>query len=291
MLGLAIMSCLEEPKMTASENTFIAEKIIRKCHLCLIERNGLRNKADRILRELSYSFDRIRMDIRNCAIPYLPSLGTKNDIILTAKHLCGLATDLSIYSVQQHISKDSLLVDSKFKGMAIATCCHHACSWGDYVGLEWLSETCDISESEFELMKKWSGWAHTLKFPEKDSADDSIKSSKRVKVDNDLKDECSDIEDNVDNHAICEHSIPTDTLEGFPRPKDLSREEMAGVGKMVKRVLDQGRVEYLRRIGMNAFQVRYCPSVLSPECFVIVARNQHDQFKILQGKSDESNII
>jgi Methyltransferase TRM13 len=29
-------------------------------------------------------------------------------------------------------------LDSRVKGVAIATCCHHACVWGDYTGAHWL---------------------------------------------------------------------------------------------------------------------------------------------------------
>ena len=49
--------------------------------------------------------------------------------------------------------------------------------------------------------------------------------------------------------------------------------QLSAIGKKTKRILDHGRILYLRDLGFDAFAVRYCSSDLSPECHAIIARN------------------
>jgi hypothetical protein len=39
---------------------------------------------------------------------------------------------------------------------------------------------------------------------------------------------------------------------------------------MVKRIIDHGRVEYLRNIGLKTKQLKYCDELYSPECVMII---------------------
>jgi tRNA:m4X modification enzyme len=100
------------------------------------------------------------MDIRHCMVPKLPGVcreGGKSDgsvtsdssgknVVIIAKHLCGLASDLAIRSLHayKHTNLDSqerfqaIDRNTRANGVTIATCCHHACSWSDYTGKEWL---------------------------------------------------------------------------------------------------------------------------------------------------------
>jgi tRNA:m4X modification enzyme len=48
-------------------------------------------------------------------------------VVAMSKHLCGVATDLSLRALT------TTLPMTKLKGIAIALCCHHACHWPDYV--------------------------------------------------------------------------------------------------------------------------------------------------------------
>lgn len=175
MLGLAIMSILPQSSSRLDiladvpNNDSLANKAAKRGNsaskgdipttidnspfLVMIERNGLKFKADKILRERSLGHSRIRMDIRHCFLPKLPVIDQCNElskagcppgVVLVAKHLCGLATDLSVRSIQHlvHQAKpagaESLSTNPLFQGLAIATCCHHACAWVDYTGADWL---------------------------------------------------------------------------------------------------------------------------------------------------------
>lgn len=133
-----------------------------------VEREGQRRKADRPSDEDARRFTRIRrsasslhidimrgvgMDIRHCRVGLLPANDDKSSSpspVVVAKHLCGAATDLALRAVTSSAS------GKRVAGVGIATCCHHACSWEDYCGAEWMVEK-GFSGHEFELLKYWTG--------------------------------------------------------------------------------------------------------------------------------------
>jgi hypothetical protein len=53
-------------------------------------------------------------------------------LVVIAKHLCGAGTDLALKSLEP-INQVSACV--------MATCCHGACTWDDYVGRDYLCQT------------------------------------------------------------------------------------------------------------------------------------------------------
>lgn len=79
---------------------------------------------------------------------------------------------------------DGEVLSSQLRGVAIATCCHHACTWRDYVGASFLNSlpsnflpsnsqavgessegdsvmptvhTLGLTGAEFDVLKQWSG--------------------------------------------------------------------------------------------------------------------------------------
>jgi hypothetical protein len=76
------------------------------------------------------------------------------EVVGTAKHLCGAATDLGLRALHRIRDRQISLV--------FATCCHHRCDWHQLVSNELLSEVqaCS-SESEFKRMISMAGWATT----------------------------------------------------------------------------------------------------------------------------------
>jgi Methyltransferase TRM13 len=158
-------------------------------------------------------------------------------------------------------------------------------------------------------MKLWSGWAHTLRTKpsrrrgegggegggEKEveggeegeggkevyggeegegggvsvSAESGGKKTEEDKV-VENKNKVEQEEEEEEEEEREEHFAPRESSSA-PRPTGITYSEMSNVGKMVKRILDQGRVEYLRDLGLCGFQTRYCDSDLSPECVMILA--------------------
>lgn len=191
----------------------------------LVERSGVRRKADNIMRKHDRRFHRVRMDIRHCAVSKLPGVmvceGSRPDctessisnenidaqkeeneeninkkVVIIAKHLCGLATDLALRSIEgfsanfsnndrgkesiepsestnsnnsssnifggdDESRSSNVAINDQARGVAIATCCHHACSSVDYCGYHWLHAQ-GIDDAEFDILRQWSGWAHAL---------------------------------------------------------------------------------------------------------------------------------
>ncbi|WP_369334175.1 hypothetical protein, partial [Vibrio alginolyticus] len=58
---------------------------------------------------------------------------TRTEVILIAKHLCGVASDLALRALT------SLSPQSFVRSVCLATCCHHACVYSDYVNTAWLT--------------------------------------------------------------------------------------------------------------------------------------------------------
>ena len=78
------------------------------------------------------------------------------EVVIVAKHLCGVATDLALRSLEcfrrpvvgafgdavtdAATAGVSAQAKAKAKGVAIATCCHHACNWADYTGKKFFQD-------------------------------------------------------------------------------------------------------------------------------------------------------
>jgi tRNA:m4X modification enzyme len=232
-----------------------------QAYLVFIERSSNRKKVDKTLNDRNFRlFERVRMDIRHCYVPCLPCVQSpvsKTDskrATIIAKHLCGLASDLAIRSLSHY--KSDL---PRKRGVGIATCCHHACSFQDYVGKDWLTEQ-QITIEEFNILKHWSAWATV------DRTADYRKP--KVEVDSGGNKDISNGMDFMDT----EHAVPM--VGESMRPKGITHEDMLVVGRKVKRIFDFGRIKYLREVlKMDARLVHYCDSKLSPECVMIVARD------------------
>ena len=176
-------------------------------------------------------------------------------------------------------------------GLAVATCCHHACNWADYCGKSWLQGQ-GFSSAEFEAMKHWSGWAHTLGKKEERSLSSS-KTEEGSNVDAEIVNRQHGTPDNIgaddceDDDKVAHACVPGPGSGGIGWLRDyrpqLDEHEMSEVGKMIKRLLDHGRVEYLRANGFHAHQSRYCDPSLSPECFIILAK---DEVVVTEGMKD-----
>lgn len=118
----------------------------------LIDRANVRHKADTQLRKNNLKFDRIRMDIKDLYLDKCP-LVENNNIIIISKHLCGVATDLTLHSIIN--SKEVL---NKTKCIEIALCCHHKCLWKDYVNQDYIKNILKFTIEEFYHLLRLSSW-------------------------------------------------------------------------------------------------------------------------------------
>lgn len=128
---------------------------------------------------------------------------------------------------------------------------------------------------EFEVLKKWSGWANSGPVSHRHSQEhNSVEIEHEVESDDQLGSTAkSDNKAGVGGEVSSEN-IVSETTSVVPvvRPADITAEEMRALGWKVKRIIDQGRVEFINaQYCMQGRQVRYCDRELSPECVMIVA--------------------
>ncbi len=263
----------------------------KSAYIVFVERGSTSRRAvDRTLRRQGKvdCFSRARVDIRHCKVSALPGVkGTTGKVVVIAKHLCGVASDLAIHSTRDPDLRQGDGVGRRMEvGVCVATCCHHACSWADYAGKQWLQDA-GFTREEFNLLKHWSGWCTGLQgwwsgfasarrggLVQKEG-DSAGPSEKRSRVENRIGDKDGIQEGDQDREGVsnvleCNGHGPVPGGD-FPRPPNISSEAMARAGYITKRVLDEGRCQALKATGLQVRQVQYCSPRESPECFVILA--------------------
>tara|TARA_B100000795_G_scaffold153601_1_gene115135 strand:+ start:136 stop:1866 length:1731 start_codon:yes stop_codon:yes gene_type:complete len=156
----------------------------------LVDRGtGFRNKSDKKIKDAAGSFERITMDIADLKLAALPGVANQKECILVSKHLCGLATCFALRSAvamkcesctdseslhQPALKSTKLSTASnasnasaasktsssipRVKGMALATCCHHLCTWKDYVNREFFIQG-GFTEKDFNTLLRMTSWA------------------------------------------------------------------------------------------------------------------------------------
>ncbi|CAK4629303.1 hypothetical protein LEN26_014209 [Aphanomyces euteiches] len=123
----------------------------------LIDRAGSRGKADQYI-ATENTCTRAKIDIRHLNLAGMEQVALK-PVVCLSKHLCGVATDLSLRALANTLPPVAPSVMSPhLVGLAVALCCHHACSWEDYVNPQYLLDM-GFSSAEFKLMIPLSGWA------------------------------------------------------------------------------------------------------------------------------------
>ncbi|CAN0403335.1 unnamed protein product, partial [Phaeothamnion confervicola] len=182
-------------------------------------------------------------------------------------------------------------------GVAIATCCHHACNWDDYVGRAlFLREGFD--RVDFEAICKMSGWVNKpFQLRAKISASNCGRGGSDGSGGGGAC-EGSDSDDEGEWHgANAEDAAPVDATvaaaadgtavaaakhlassssvvgaeEAESRTAEADRRTL--LGRRCKRLIDAGRVEFLQEeLGLSTARiVQYCDARVTPENALILA--------------------
>ncbi|KXJ16130.1 tRNA:m(4)X modification enzyme TRM13 homolog [Exaiptasia diaphana] len=234
----------------------------------LIDRASNRHKFDSSHKrnDQGPDFKRLNLDIEHLNLGKVPLVGkSSKDITAVSKHLCGTATDLTLRCLFETLSdkvcndninssKDSsdhdqshskrLKSSPDIKGIAIALCCHHQCYWPHYVGRPFL-EGLGFTAVDFHLICCISSWATCGIRPPKSNPD--------VKENNE------------------ESQAKTENITGHVQSLGLSIAEREDIGRQCKRLLDLGRLWYLRTKGMSAKLCYYVDRSVSLENVVLLA--------------------
>jgi len=176
----------------------------------------------------------------------------KAKIVVIAKHLCGVGTDLALKSL--------IPIRHRIDACLIATCCHGICNWEDYVGRDILREVmegekCDDNDSslpsfgplEFDLLRRWSA-ATVARQGQKSEASLGKDTDTTRSSGDDAMEHTTTLDENETNKSLGNSSETN--ISPVVRELGLSC-DIQGLGRACQRLIDYGRSEYINR---NIFQ-------------------------------------
>ncbi|KAI9094378.1 methyltransferase TRM13-domain-containing protein [Phlyctochytrium arcticum] len=226
----------------------------------LIDRQNFRQKYDKnISNNPSNSVERIAMDIKDLDLTkYEPLKGYPS--VAASKHLCGAATDITLRCIGNYMQGGG-----DVRGLVIALCCHQVCKFNMYSNRSFLDAE-SIDENEFAFICVMSTWAVCgSKTPRAKAASaDSItdpETTPSVEDDAEVEDEQHSLDLNAEDMAKDE-----DHWSG------LSFTDRETLGFQCKRILDYGRLDYVRNMGFEADLLYYVGRDKSLENLALVAR-------------------
>ena len=192
--------------------------------MVLVDRASPRHKLDTRLKhetgekeEAGVGVTRLRVDIGDLdlgrALVTTDHVSPRG-VVGVSKHLCGAATDLTLRCLAGTLASD------KFRGLMIALCCHHRCDWRSYVGKQFFTDQ-GFTRADFDILVTMTSWA-TCGFDR----------GKKTDIDEEPEHEADQAEEFHPNDRYSRMGL-----------SESKREE---IGRLCKRVLDCGRIQYLK---------------------------------------------
>lgn len=230
-----------------------------KCSFILVDRSAQRHKSDNKFKGTHVQIERIRMDIQHLYLGKLNSIKQNlNNVIGVSKHLCGCATDLALRCLTNTLKMEEGGNETHCRalGFVMALCCHHRCTWSSYIGKEFMKSR-NISELEFKLMCCVASWATC---GQRKSNHSGCRS----------KEEVHTLDTELDAMLQSEIPVQEEALLNRYNRLNLEHEEREEIGIRCKRLIDIGRVDYLRRNEYQVELVHYIDKVTSLENVALI---------------------
>jgi hypothetical protein len=207
------------------------------------------------------------------------------EVIAMGKHLCGNATDSAIVSLLNLLSppspedkedkeeqrQEEAYPSIALRGICIALCCHSNCQWNSSLCTNWfhslaVSEAVEsegrrqstsvspvVCEEEWEYIRKWSGMF--------------CLNEQEIN-----RDRQGGREGKNDNDRACEDGESCKDIGLRMEYESMSYAERVDLGRKCKRLIDYGRVEFIRKeLKMNATLVHYTEEDITPENVLLIA--------------------
>ncbi|KJE88349.1 hypothetical protein CAOG_00012 [Capsaspora owczarzaki ATCC 30864] len=230
-------------------------------------------------------------------------------IVAIGKHVCGAGTDLTLRCLenyQRHLdtserqTSDDAIRDSDtleaadgeegprkrvrmqpvslppVAGLVIALCCHHVCNPVDYVNRPFLQSVNITTDEEFNILRRLASWAtcgYRPRRPKKRQAQQGSSAAAGPEEtgagDAGPEDAAASDAQAEDAATENEHASANDAIEGDSFG---TVEERTEIGRLCKRLLDHGRLLYLRDRGFQAELVQYTTPENTLENVALVAR-------------------
>ncbi len=250
----------------------------------LVERQGVRGKADSHHRRTGEGshFERHRLDIRDLWVKGLPlPAAAPGDppLVFMGKHVCGVATDLSLRAIAAYVREEG----ARPVAVAIATCCYHVCRYYDYVGRETWEQELGLTRRDFEVAHRSACWVSSLigarghrHKPRGRPGEPGSNHEKEEEQEEKGEGEEEEQDAEAADAAPAQPYGEDDGEQGgddfvSSHGKGLSKERKIAQGWACKRLIDYGRLQYLRACGLAAECALYCEPDVSPENSCILA--------------------
>ncbi|XP_075901366.1 tRNA:m(4)X modification enzyme TRM13 homolog isoform X2 [Nelusetta ayraudi] len=282
-----IHEALKAPRQRQEEE-FSLEEPAEDLQLLLVERSSTRFKVDGKHQQGSATLERLQVDIQHLDLAKVPLLQQKKlPLVAVGKHLCGVATDLALRCLlgppqQDHHQgepptkrhkacqaaaagppgggggtgppptgeEDSVpgsvaappavgedCAPGAVLGLVVALCCHHRCQWRHYVGQSFFRQL-GLGAADFSAFCRMSSWATCGLRPANHSpAEPEDMANQRA-------------EDEEEEHDVAE--MPEVVSSSL-----LSAQQRHQVGLLCKRLIDGGRLDFLRSRGFSGRLRRY----------------------------------
>jgi tRNA:m4X modification enzyme len=215
------------------------------------------------------------------AVPPTTDRTEERQLVVIAKHLCGAGTDLALKSLEP--------IKDQVSACVMATCCHGACTWDDYVGRDYLCQAmkqaegdpslsiADFGRDEFELLRRWS--AGTVMTPNSNGKSDDDDTANAASEDKEEVDEHSNLKAASETRSTDDSAFSgigvIDVVEALQLKCNVQ-----GLGRACQRLIDYGRREYLRKVLFadksdqpgSAEVLYYVPADVTPQNAALVAQ-------------------
>ncbi|KAG7202350.1 hypothetical protein KM043_018677 [Ampulex compressa] len=207
--------------------------------ILLVDRSSHRHKSDNKLKNecLPFEIHRVRADIADLQLNNIAAIQKFCYKVGIAKHLCGVATDLTIRCLVRAMHNEP---KCNVAGLIIAFCCHHRCEYTSYVGKQYLEE-CGFTPEEFTILCSIASWA---------TCGSGLNTT--AEIQNNQK---------GDTDTRASDQILTSTEREY-------------IGRKVKTLLNWGRLQYLKNINFNCDLLYYTDTAVSLENMCIIATKE-----------------
>ncbi|XP_029355064.1 tRNA:m(4)X modification enzyme TRM13 homolog [Echeneis naucrates] len=254
-------------------------KTCEDLQLLLVERCSTRFKVDGKHQDVGVQFERLQIDIQHLDLSKVPLLQQKKlPLVGVGKHLCGAATDLAlrclletpgfipemepppkrfkVTELSAEHGPDSGTDDpgpalesgiGPVLGLVVALCCHHRCEWRHYVGQEFFLQQ-GLGAAEFSAFCRMSSWATC-----------GLRQTNKAQMPQNETSQRGDDEEH-------EGAEQTDSVNSF-----LSPTEREQVGRLCKRLIDGGRLHFLKTKGFSSKLSRYVDAQTTLENVLLTA--------------------
>ncbi|XP_034562821.1 tRNA:m(4)X modification enzyme TRM13 homolog [Notolabrus celidotus] len=252
-------------------------KTQEELQMLLVERCSTRFKVDGKNQDSGVQFERLQVDIQHLDLSKVQMLRLKKlPLVGVGKHLCGAATDLALRCLlgtsclreetepPPKRLKTSQPADSEWDstagpdpgpspgpgpvlGLVVALCCHHRCEWRHYVGQQFFLER-GLGPAEFSAFCRMSSWATCGLRPASQESKSQVPNDDRG--------------DDEEHEPVEE----TDAVNRF-----LSSSEREQIGLLCKRLIDCGRLHFLKARGFEGKLSQYVDTPVTLENILLTA--------------------